>query len=62
MPAATRLWARPWPLRWACLALAGLRVANLLLSGQPWSVTFAFNLWGAKLPALLGLDVSQWVC
>lgn len=55
-----RLWRGYWPLAWASLALALLSVANLLLSGQPWSVTFAFNLWGAKLAGLVGLDVSSW--
>ena len=55
-----RLWRGYWPLAWASLALAALSVANLLLAGQPWSVTFAFNLWGAKLAGLLGLDVSSW--
>lgn len=57
---AERLWRGYWPLAWASLALALLSVANLLLAGQPWSVTFAFNLWGAKLAALVGIDVSVW--
>lgn len=55
-----RLVTGPWPLLWASIALAALSVANLLLAGQPWSVTFAFNLWGAKLAGLVGLDVSHW--
>lgn len=55
-----RLWRGHWPLVWACVALAVLSVANLLLAGQPWSVTFAFNLWGAKTAGALGLDVSSW--
>ena len=57
---AQRLWRGDWPLAWAGVALALLSVANLLLAGQPWSVTFAFNLWGAKTAGLLGLDVSGW--
>lgn len=60
IPAAQRLLRGYWPLAWACVALAVLSVANLLLAGQPWSVTFAFNLWGAKTAGLLGLDVSGW--
>lgn len=55
-----RLWRGYWPLAWACVGLALLSVANLLLAGQPWSVTFGFNLWGAKIAALLGVDVSSW--
>ena len=55
-----RLWRGYWPLAWASLALALLAIANLLLAGQPWSVTFAFNLWGAKLASLIGIDVSNW--
>lgn len=57
---AERLWRGYWPLAWASVALALLSVANLLLAGQPWSVTFAFNLWGAKLAGLVGIDVSTW--
>ncbi|UCJ15299.1 YeeE/YedE family protein [Pseudomonas sp. MM211] len=60
IPWRQRLWRGHWPLAWASLALAVLGVCNLLLSGQPWSVTFAFNLWGAKLATLLGLDVGSW--
>lgn len=60
MQGAERLWRGYWPLAWACVGLAVLSVANLLLAGQPWSVTFAFNLWGAKTAGLLGLDVSGW--
>jgi len=60
LPVSRRLWRGQWPLAWAAVALAVLAVANLLLAGQPWSVTFAFNLWGAKLAGLLGLDVAGW--
>lgn len=55
-----RLLRGQWPLLWASLLLAILSIANLLLAGQPWSVTFGFNLWGAKIAGLLGLDVSGW--
>ena len=60
MQGVERLWRGYWPLVWASVGLALLSVANLLLAGQPWSVTFAFNLWGAKLAGLVGLDVSGW--
>lgn len=55
-----RVFRGQWPLLWASILLALLNIANLLLSGQPWSVTFGFNLWGAKIAGLLGLDVSDW--
>ena len=64
-PEPTRRWHEqllfgPWPLWWAVLALALLSLATLLLAGYPWSITFAFGLWGAKLWSALGGDVSTW--
>jgi uncharacterized protein len=50
----------PWPFVAGGLALAGVNVATLLLSGRPWGVTSAFALWGAKFLMLLGFDVSGW--
>ena len=29
-------------------------------AGHPWSVTFSFGLWGAKLATLVGVNVSSW--
>ncbi len=49
-----------WPLWWAVLALAVLNLLTLLIAGHPWSITFAFSLWGTKVWAALGGDVSQW--
>tara|TARA_B100001765_G_C19396315_1_gene290223 strand:- start:40 stop:789 length:750 start_codon:yes stop_codon:yes gene_type:complete len=49
-----------WPLLWGGVALALLSMANLFVAGHPWSVTFAFGLWGAKIATLLGLNVSLW--
>ena len=49
-----------WPLLWGGIALALLNMANLFVAGHPWSVTFAFGLWGAKIATLLGLNVSLW--
>lgn len=60
LTASQRIFRGQWPLLWASVLLALLNIANLLLSGQPWSVTFGFNLWGAKIAGLLGLDVSGW--
>jgi hypothetical protein len=49
-----------WPLLWGGIALALLNMATLFVAGHPWSVTFAFGLWGAKIATHLGLDVSLW--
>ncbi len=61
---ARPLWHRllfgPWPLWWGVLALAGFNLATLLVAGHPWSITFAFGLWGAKIWAALGGDVASW--
>src|SRR5690606_35988043 len=50
----------PWPLIGAGLLLALLNVATLLLAGHPWSVTFGFGLWGAKVAAAIGVPVESW--
>jgi len=49
-----------WPLLWGAVALALLNMFTLFVAGHPWSVTFAFGLWGAKVAILLGVDVAQW--
>ncbi|WP_163265890.1 YeeE/YedE family protein [Chelativorans alearense] len=50
----------PWPLVGAGLLLALLNVATLLLAGHPWSVTFGFGLWGAKVAQAVGVPVESW--
>jgi len=55
-----RLVFGPWTLVWAVVALALFNFATLLLAGHPWTITFAFGLWGTKLWAAIGGDVSQW--
>lgn len=55
-----RFFAGPWPLIGAGLALAGLNLATLLLAGHPWSVTYGFGLWGAKIAQVVGVPVSDW--
>ncbi len=50
----------PWPLWWAVIGLALLNLATLLVAGHPWSITFAFGLWGTKIFTALGGDVSGW--
>lgn len=50
----------PWPLIGAGLVLALMNVATLLLAGHPWSITYGFGLWGAKIAAAAGIDVASW--
>ncbi len=57
---ARRLLQGPWPLVWGAMALAALNGVTLALAGHPWSITFAFGLWGAKLLAAAGADVAAW--
>lgn len=47
-------WRGPWPLAVGALALALLNFATLALAGHPWSITWAFTLWGAKAAQALG--------
>ena len=56
-----RLIHGPWPLWWGVLGLAGLNLATLLVAGHPWSITYAFGLWGAKTWAAVGGDPGSWV-
>ena len=58
---AQRLIHGPWPLWWGVLSLAGLNLATLLVVGHPWSITYAFGLWGAKIWAAIGGDPGSWV-
>ena len=32
----------------------------LQAAGHPWSVTFAFGLWGAKIASAMGFNVETW--
>src|SRR5690606_13848415 len=50
----------PWPLILAALVLALGNVFTLLLAGHPWSVTYGFGLWGAKIFEAVGIDVACW--
>ena len=50
----------PWPLVGAGLVLAGLNVTVLLVAGHPWSITYGFGLWGAKIAQAVGIDVASW--
>ncbi|PKO72179.1 MAG: hypothetical protein CVU20_03250 [Betaproteobacteria bacterium HGW-Betaproteobacteria-14] len=42
------------PLLLGGLLLAVLNFATLILAGHPWTITWAFTLWGAKAATLIG--------
>ena len=50
----------PWPIWWGVIGLTIFGLATLLMAGYPWSITFAFGLWGAKIWSALGGDVASW--
>ncbi|MEX2241017.1 MAG: YeeE/YedE family protein [Burkholderiales bacterium] len=49
-----RIWRGPWPYVAGALILAALNLATLIVAGHPWSITWAFTLWGAKTARILG--------
>ncbi|MGH8630961.1 MAG: YeeE/YedE family protein [Burkholderiales bacterium] len=51
-----RLIAGPWPLLLSAGLLAVLNWLTLLIAGHPWSITWAFTLWGAKVASIFGWD------
>ena len=55
-PGLALLWQGSWPLAVGALLLALANFATLALAGHPWSITWAFTLWGAKAARLLGWD------
>ena len=50
----------PWPLLWGSVSLVFFSFLMLQAAGHPWSVTFAFGLWGAKIASAIGIDVASW--
>lgn len=50
----------PWPIWWGVIGLTLFGLVTLLMAGYPWSITFAFGLWGAKLWSALGGDAVNW--
>ena len=50
----------PWPLLWGSISLVFFSFLMLQVAWHPWSVTFAFGLWGAKIASFLGVEVSSW--
>ncbi|WP_433701264.1 YeeE/YedE family protein [Nocardiopsis sp. CA-288880] len=57
---ALRVVRGSWPLIAGALVLAVLGTAVLVVSGGPWGITSAFNLWGAKALQLVGLHPETW--
>ena len=49
-----RILRGPWPLAAGALMLAALNLLTLIIAGHPWSITWAFSLWGAKAARVLG--------
>lgn len=54
-----RLLRGPWSPVEGALLLALLNAATLLVAGHPWSVTWAFTLWGAKASRLIGWSPDE---
>ncbi len=50
----------PWSPRAGAIALSVVGILSLLVIGQPWGVTFAFAVWGAKIASIVGMDVASW--
>jgi uncharacterized membrane protein YedE/YeeE len=50
----------PWSLAAGAVILAAVSIATLAVLGQPWGITSAFALWGAKAAAAAGLPVETW--
>lgn len=46
----------PWPLLLSAGLLALLNWVTLLIAGHPWTITWAFSLWGAKAASAMGWD------
>jgi hypothetical protein len=49
----------PWPLLVGAVGLAVLNALTLLVAGHPWTITWAFSLWGAKFLQVIGYDLSH---
>lgn len=59
-PAANpTLWRGPWSIFAGAIALAVLNWLTLLLSGQPWRITWGFALWVAVLARQFGWDAAS---
>lgn len=59
-PYMQRLVFGPWSLMWGIAGLLVFNLLTMLVAGHPWSITFAFSLWGTKIWTALGGDISSW--
>lgn len=55
----TQLVHGPWSLLTGAIALAVLNWLTLLLSGQPWRITWGFALWAAQIASFLGWNSTS---
>jgi len=57
LKATIRGWiSRHRVLAFGAVSLATLNLVTLLVAGHPWTITWAFGLWGAKTAAAAGWD------
>jgi hypothetical protein len=59
-PYSYRLIFGPWPIIWGVIGLVLFNLLTMLVAGHPWTITFAFGLWGTKIWTALGGDISSW--
>jgi hypothetical protein len=59
VPPWVRAFRGGWPLTAGALALAFLNLATVLIAGHPWTITWAFTLWGGQLLQASGYDLSS---
>ncbi len=47
------------PFTIGATAIAGVMIGVFFAGGHPWSVTFGYTVWGAKLATWIGFDLSN---
>lgn len=55
----TQLIYGPWSLLTGAIALSLLNWLTLIVSGQPWRITWGFALWAAEIASFLGWDSTS---
>jgi uncharacterized membrane protein YedE/YeeE len=55
-----RLLIGPWPLLLAALMLAALNGLTVAIAGHPWSITWGYTLWAAKLAQAMPASSPFW--
>jgi hypothetical protein len=53
------IFSGPWPLAAGAVLLALLNFATLNAAGHPWSITWGFTLWAAKVARLAGWNPDE---